>query len=482
VVAGGNPLPLPPLETQALGESSRVITAANAETTTEEALYALALAQGLDPQVVAGVLWPGQAATALTAKGEPGGGGTDPSGILVRDSQLAFAVPPAWAALRGGEANAMPVGFSIELATNPPAGIERMNGAMVAGLDAAAISTMMPPGSPSTTSQALSTVATAAGPAAGLNPLLQAAIASPGPDALASQVRGSSPVESMTLAALTRGARPGEPSLAESKVTTPAGVASLPDTRPDLGAPSGLLRSPIADAASAQADRSARPLLTNPSAPLGSALVAPVTRSDLPASESKRDLVRSSPTSGANEGTDGAVDGPTDAVLALRASTNRGILGALQSSAPSAAEWMGRQFRGDPLGLGGPPPQSPSNPLAALAAQPLSTPLRRLADDGSSSGTDFGLGVGSSRQDAVDVSDLQQGPQQATRTEADRELARHRLSEALSSRMLAQVSRGEWDLQIDLKPGDLGHVKIEMSLHNGRLEAVFDAPIQPRGL
>jgi flagellar hook-length control protein FliK len=61
------------------------------------------------------------------------------------------------------------------------------------------------------------------------------------------------------------------------------------------------------------------------------------------------------------------------------------------------------------------------------------------------------------------------------RSPADRELIQNRISEALAQRMVNQINRGQWSLHLELKPADLGHISVEMTMHNGRLEAVFES-------
>lgn len=474
VAAGGNPLPLPPLETQSLSGSTRLITAANAETTTEEALYALALAQGLDPQVVAGVLWPGQPVPSGATTAVSGGVGGDLSGLVGRELRQGFAMAPSWAVSPMGEANPVPANLTLAPGIAALAGLEGVSAVPGAALTDSAGGVTPSPGA-SLLGAALAGTSAAAGSLTALGSVSPATAGATPSQAAPSRTglpaggpQTGLQVDSAILASLARDPRAGE-----AKANPPPGLPTSGESQQSGTTTDALLaRTHSIDAALPQSDKSARALPANSTGWVSPTMLAPLGRNVASPSDSKRDWTAPSFVNTEGPGTDGS-EGPTDAVLALRAATPKGMVAALQASAPSAAEWMGRQYRGDPLGLVAP---SVSTQAVTLAAHPFNTPVRRLADEATSSGTELGVAAGSPQQDSIDLSDLQQGPQQVARSEADRELARHRLSEALSNRILAQVSRGEWDLQLDLKPADLGHVKIELSLHHGRLEAVFDAP------
>ena len=51
----------------------------------------------------------------------------------------------------------------------------------------------------------------------------------------------------------------------------------------------------------------------------------------------------------------------------------------------------------------------------------------------------------------------------------------HRLAEALGQRLSAQIARGEWKVELALKPHNLGTVDIQLTMKNGALEASFNA-------
>ena len=50
-----------------------------------------------------------------------------------------------------------------------------------------------------------------------------------------------------------------------------------------------------------------------------------------------------------------------------------------------------------------------------------------------------------------------------------------RLSEALGQRLAAQIARGDWKVELALKPQDLGNIEIKLNMKQGTLEASFDA-------
>ena len=49
------------------------------------------------------------------------------------------------------------------------------------------------------------------------------------------------------------------------------------------------------------------------------------------------------------------------------------------------------------------------------------------------------------------------------------------MSEALGQRLTAQISKGIWQVQIALRPEQLGRIDIQLGVNGGELEAVFKA-------
>jgi len=60
------------------------------------------------------------------------------------------------------------------------------------------------------------------------------------------------------------------------------------------------------------------------------------------------------------------------------------------------------------------------------------------------------------------------------RTEQYEKLSQ-RLAEALGQRLSAQIARGEWKVELALKPHNLGSIDIELNMKHGELEASFKA-------
>jgi flagellar hook-length control protein FliK len=50
-----------------------------------------------------------------------------------------------------------------------------------------------------------------------------------------------------------------------------------------------------------------------------------------------------------------------------------------------------------------------------------------------------------------------------------------RVAEALGQRLAAQIARGDWKVDLTLKPHNLGNIGIELKMHKGELEASFTA-------
>ena len=50
-----------------------------------------------------------------------------------------------------------------------------------------------------------------------------------------------------------------------------------------------------------------------------------------------------------------------------------------------------------------------------------------------------------------------------------------RLGEALGQRLAAQIARGDWNVELTLKPQDLGNIEIKLDMKQGNLEASFNA-------
>lgn len=74
----------------------------------------------------------------------------------------------------------------------------------------------------------------------------------------------------------------------------------------------------------------------------------------------------------------------------------------------------------------------------------------------------------------------QNAPQAETHSDLDLRAEQYeklsqRLGEALGQRLAAQIAKGDWKVEMALRPHDLGNVDIELSMKNGGLEASFMA-------
>jgi flagellar hook-length control protein FliK len=49
-----------------------------------------------------------------------------------------------------------------------------------------------------------------------------------------------------------------------------------------------------------------------------------------------------------------------------------------------------------------------------------------------------------------------------------------RFSELVSQRLIQQVQQGQWKVEIEIHPRDLGSIQIEMQWNDGQLEAMFE--------
>ena len=65
-------------------------------------------------------------------------------------------------------------------------------------------------------------------------------------------------------------------------------------------------------------------------------------------------------------------------------------------------------------------------------------------------------------------------PDQAQRTEQYERLSQ-RLGEALGQRLAAQIAKGDWRVDLALKPHELGNIDIELKMKEGSLQASFSA-------
>ena len=87
------------------------------------------------------------------------------------------------------------------------------------------------------------------------------------------------------------------------------------------------------------------------------------------------------------------------------------------------------------------------------------------SNSGSSSDSGMGSGTGQTNASQSDI-DL--------RADQYQQLSQ-RLGEALGQRLAAQIARGNWNVELTLKPQDLGNIEIKLDMKQGNLEASFNA-------
>ena len=115
--------------------------------------------------------------------------------------------------------------------------------------------------------------------------------------------------------------------------------------------------------------------------------------------------------------------------------------------------------------------------LSEFAAE-LSNPFDRPALSASppaagAFGLQASMGDSSGRSMAGDTGTRQDGGGGAARTFSAQ--LSQRFGEILGQRLLQQISQGNWKVELNLEPGDLGSIKVEMEFKKGELEASFKA-------
>lgn len=434
--ASGNGLPLPALIEEEIGAGVRLITAEGGGRPGEEALFALAVSQGLDPSVVASVLWP----MGINPLGAPGG--TLGSG---EGGQADSALP--------GASNEFLAGL---LASANPAQSD------LAKFDAAQAGVVAQGLLPGTGNAAV---------AQGTEAMVQAAVAGAiwsAPAALAGGLTTEAPVVNGPVAS--------------ALVTAQLGAVTVEGPVGQPGLPAGGVAAPAFSAVAAQlavtqsigiagSDGTERPgsAAVNASAIATAALTAAAGASISPGAEHSLRSQRLADLQVQVQSFSGA--GSPGASMAGLAST--------ASAAVLPAHWV--------LAGGG----------AALAGGARAASVVPLGSDTETAeGVDVQGGLGSegaghvadggsrnhvgSRQsqpstDSIDLTgDARNAINGGDSENGSEELAR-KLAEGVAQRVLAAVASNNWKLQIDLKPAHLGHISIEMTMQQGQLDAVFDA-------
>ena len=92
---------------------------------------------------------------------------------------------------------------------------------------------------------------------------------------------------------------------------------------------------------------------------------------------------------------------------------------------------------------------------------------RQHSSSNSGGNSDSGMGSGTGQTNASQ-SDID------LRADQYQQLSQ-RLGEALGQRLAAQIARGNWNVELTLKPQDLGNIEIKLNMKQGNLEASFNA-------
>jgi hypothetical protein len=446
---GGKDLPAASFAAHALGDSTNLITAADVEPTPEEALYALALSQGLDPDVVAAVLWPAAQAPdglpGLLQSTEPDAGGLS-EGSAGDDTGAAHsvwdgAIPPWLAGSRLGVGQfAIGAGTgSTEAdrtgASSNPWISERHQPAPIAG-------------APDDTLRLRDGLA------------FGASVPSTGSFGLLPRADGTAPAD------FNRGHSQSGP------VPSPSGPM-------EGGSPMGesALKSSILPLVGGSLAESAKPTLDAAAlSPRYSASSVASVQSGLNATEHGQAMMSEEATIQAERATalrsllaNSGARLRTD----LSSATEQRSGGAVKqldiATVLPAAQWMLRHARGDAI------LNSSGAAAAELNVMYVEEAVFEATPAESETLGDVRLSPLALKPETIDLSAEEGGVSTSSRMQADREGLQQRMSEALAQRIVAQASRGQWSLQLELKPAELGQISIEMTMNNGRLEALFEA-------
>ncbi len=471
--ARGNGLPVPSLQEREVGAGIRLITAEGAERPGEDALFAFAIAQGLDASLVASVLWPGMvaqvAADGSGIAGSPEAIGESSGPIGAAELAQAGPVPPAEfiasllagiGAGRGGTsglAGGGPAGGSPAGAGGPadPA-IEGLAGASSPGVGLGEFQGRLGVLASAGT-LGLSGGVAAGGVAAGGVGFAGVAeeIAGPGGVSTADGVLGGGVgFSAQNGAAVTAegarvGGQPGTASgLGDGQPPAGASLAGLTVAAGAQLSPSAALDRQVATLPTMDALRVAGGSVAGPAADPG--IQFPLNAAAIRLSEAKGQIRL-------------ATDGAGGVISAASAA-------ASASSANIPAQWV--------LTGAGPGMLAGTGAEASLD-ELVEAGVISEADGAGAHSPDAGHKQHTSRAsstaaDPIDLSAEGGRGASAADPESENGLSK-RLAEGLAQRMLAAASSNNWKLQIDLKPAHLGHISIEMSMQQGQLEAVFDA-------
>ena len=112
----------------------------------------------------------------------------------------------------------------------------------------------------------------------------------------------------------------------------------------------------------------------------------------------------------------------------------------------------------------------------------LSDPIQEtVVLDQNMSGADL-QAIWSNRSDSAAQKEMQSGSNAALVSQTDSDLRSEqyeklsqRLADALGQRLSAQIARGDWKVELALKPHNMGTIDIQLNMKGGELEATFNA-------
>lgn len=112
--------------------------------------------------------------------------------------------------------------------------------------------------------------------------------------------------------------------------------------------------------------------------------------------------------------------------------------------------------------------------FAAELSNPFDRPALSVSPPAAGAfGLQASMGDSSGRSMAGDTGTRQDGSGGAARTFSAQ--LSQRFGEILGQRLLQQISQGNWKVELNLEPGDLGSITVEMEFKKGELEASFKA-------
>ena len=437
--SGGKGLPVPVLQEREVGEGIRLITAGEADRPGEDALFAFAVSQGLDASLVASVLWPGffgaGSASGLTkvSAGLEGKGAGESEGVQTPSAEIL--------AMLLASVNARPASQAPAVGSGSPAspGAADLSAPTTDGSVPGAVAGLSGTGG-ALGVNAFGLAGTAAG-SAGAAEL--PAISSAGPvvaglAGLGPNVTEQAPSAGNVFSSLNVG------DAAPLTAVLPGSTASsgLPRTDPSMA----FFAAPSAAATSAASAPASGPI----AAPIIQALANRTSDLKFQIKATSENSLASTP---APVGQSASVTGSFPAQWVLMGAGYAGV-GMTRDNSPGQTAIESQNEDAADVGL-------------------------ELDGGGAVTGSETGhrhhaAKTGVNPADPIDLSLEAQRSADGARLDGEEGLAR-RFAESVAQRMLAAVAGNSWKLQIDLKPAHLGHVSIEMSMHQGRLEAVFDA-------